>query len=118
LDGAIILWFRTRLEFGKSCSPAGHFEVLVDLTGFTGSDRFVGSPETKLGPPASELKLNAVSQPDRRNGGMQAVTDVTGSLTWNQHTTRLGTGYFEVSSFANPIRVMSAYGPGAGEQPF
>jgi len=31
----------------------------VDLTGFTGSDRFVGRPETKLGPPARELNLNA-----------------------------------------------------------
>ena len=33
--------------------------MLVDLTGFTGSDRFVGRPETKLGPAACELNLNA-----------------------------------------------------------
>jgi hypothetical protein len=59
LDGTIVLWFRTRLEFGKSYGLAGHFKVRVDLTGFTGSDRFVGRPETKLGPPARELNLNA-----------------------------------------------------------
>jgi hypothetical protein len=59
LDGTNILWFRPRFEFGKSYGPAVHSKVLVDLTGFTGSDRFVGRPETKLGPTACELNLNA-----------------------------------------------------------
>jgi hypothetical protein len=33
--------------------------MLVDLTGFPSSDRFVGRPEIELGPPACELNLNA-----------------------------------------------------------
>jgi hypothetical protein len=36
------------LAWMQSTTLARHFKVLVNLKGFTGSDRFVGRPEAKL----------------------------------------------------------------------